>query len=105
MGGALGGNNHSRVGARNTTMPGFAAYLNFSASRPVIDRTGLSGTYDLTLDTVFYSAVVAPNRAEPDLPAPDFLDALREQLGLKLESTKETVQTLVIDHVEKPFEN
>ena len=51
------------------------------------------------------SAVVAPNRVEPDLPGPAFLDAVREQLGLKLESTKGPVQFIVIDSVEKPTEN
>ena len=86
-------------------MAQLAAYLNTSANRPVIDRTGLSGAYDLTLDTVFYSVEVAPNRAEPDLPSTSLVEALRDQLGLKLESTKAPVQTLVIDHVEKPFEN
>jgi bla regulator protein blaR1 len=99
------GSDRSQVGARNTTMAQLAAYLGHSVSRPVIDQTGLSGRFDLTFDTTFYSVVVAPNRAEPDQPAPDFLDTLREQLGLKLESTKAPVQILVIDHVERPSEN
>ena len=96
------GSDRSLVGARNTTMAQLAEHLGHSVSRPVIDQTDLSGRFDLTLDTIFESVVVAPNRAEPDLPAPDFLDALREQLGLKLESTKAPVQILVIDHVERP---
>jgi uncharacterized protein (TIGR03435 family) len=99
------GSDRSQVGARKTTMAQLAAYLGNSVSRPVIDQTGLSGRYDLTFDTTFYSVVVAPNQAEPDLPAPDFLDALREQLGMKLESTKAPVQILVIDRVERPSEN
>jgi uncharacterized protein (TIGR03435 family) len=104
-GGTRNGDEHSRVGARDTTMAQFAEYLGYSVSRPVIDQTGLSGRYDLMFESIFYSVVVAPNRADPDLPAPDFLDALREQLGLKLESTKAPVQILVIDHVEKPSDN
>jgi uncharacterized protein (TIGR03435 family) len=105
MGGTWNGDDRTHVGARDTSMAQFAGYLAHSVSRPIVDQTGLTGRYDLTLDTISYSVVVAPNRAEPDLPAPDFLDALREQLGLKLESTKAPVPILVIDHVERPSEN
>ena len=72
-------------------------------SRPVIDQTGLSGRFDLQIKWEFETVVVAPFRAEPDLPGPLFLDALREQLGLNLESTKSPVQSLIIDHVERPI--
>jgi uncharacterized protein (TIGR03435 family) len=68
MGGTWGADHRTRVGARNITMVQLAAYLGNSVSRPVIDQTGLTGRFDLTLDTVFHSVVVAPNRAEPDLP-------------------------------------
>ncbi|HEY6346040.1 MAG TPA: M56 family metallopeptidase [Bryobacteraceae bacterium] len=97
----------TRVGARNATMAAFAATLsNYpDISRPVIDQTGLSGRFDVQVQWEFESVVVAPNRAEPDLPGPLFLDALREQLGLNLESTHAAVQTLIIDHVERPVEN
>ena len=70
-----------------------------------MDQTGLDGRFDFTIEWLFESAVVAPNRKEPDLPGPAFLDAVREQLGLKLESTKGPVQFIVIDSVEKPNEN
>jgi bla regulator protein blaR1 len=98
------GGDRTQVGARNTTMAQLAGYFRWSLSRPVIDQTGLSGRFDLTLETMVESVVVAPNLAEPDLPSPSFRDALREQLGLKLESTKAAVQTLDIDHVERPSE-
>jgi bla regulator protein blaR1 len=98
------GDDRTHEGARNITMAQLAASFR-SLSRPTFDQTGLNGRYDFTFDTTFYSAVVAPNRAEPDLPAPDFLDALREQLGLTLKSTTGPVQILVIDHVEMPSEN
>jgi uncharacterized protein (TIGR03435 family) len=71
----------------------------------VIDQTGLSGKFDVNIEWLFESAVVAPFRAEPDLPGPLFLDALREQLGLNLQSTKGPVQILVIDRVERPTGN
>jgi bla regulator protein blaR1 len=97
----------TRMGARDATMATFAAALpNYAGlSRPVIDQTGLSGRFDVQVEWEFASVVVAPNRAEPDLPSPSFLDAVREQLGLNLESTHAAVQTLVIDHVERPVEN
>ena len=99
-------NGMSLVGSRNITMAVLAGTLSSlgSLKRPVVDQTGLSGRFDFTLEWLFESAVVAPNRVDPDLPGPAFLDAVREQLGLKLESTKGPVQFIVIDSVEKPTE-
>ena len=105
-------NGMSLVGSRNTTMPFLAAQVAaqiFSSGgvagevdKPVVDKTGLDGRFDFTIEWLFESAVVAPFRVEPDLPGPAFLDALREQLGLKLESTRGPVQFIVIDSVETP---
>jgi uncharacterized protein (TIGR03435 family) len=80
--------------------------------RPVIDKTGLGGTFDIklrwTIDSVQASPGVAGDPAP--LPAesetgPSLFSAIQEQLGLKLESTKGPVQILVIDHVERPSSN
>jgi uncharacterized protein (TIGR03435 family) len=63
--------------------------------RPVIDRTGLAGTFDIHLEWT------------PD-PAPDGLSiftALREQLGLRLDSARAPAEMIVIDRAEKPSEN
>jgi uncharacterized protein (TIGR03435 family) len=49
--------------------------------------------------------LVAGLGIQPDPQGPTFLDAMRDQLGLKLESTKGPIQVLVIDHVEMPSEN
>jgi uncharacterized protein (TIGR03435 family) len=64
--------------------------------RPVIDRTGLTGTFDLRLES-------APGDTS-QTGTSDFT-AMREQLGLKLESTKGFVEVLVIDHAERPHED
>ena len=64
------------------------------AGRIVIDSTGLSGNWQFVL-------TFAPDGAT-DSHTPSFFTALREQLGLKLESTNAPVDVLVIDHVERP---
>jgi bla regulator protein blaR1 len=89
--------------AHAVTLPLFAQYLQLPASRTVLDRTGLQGTFDLELQ-------YTPDRLQirgPETPATDpagvsVFTAVREQLGLKLESTKAPVDVLVIDKAEKP---
>jgi uncharacterized protein (TIGR03435 family) len=69
--------------------------------RPVIDRTGLKGSYDFKLKWT-------PEGRGGELPAdapPGLFTAIQEQLGLKLEAAKGPVKVLVIDHVERPTEN
>jgi uncharacterized protein (TIGR03435 family) len=73
-----------------------ALSLVIEARRPVIDRTGLTGDFDVELTFAPFNAPAA------DSTAPDLLTAVQEQLGLKLESTKALVDVLVIDHVERP---
>jgi uncharacterized protein (TIGR03435 family) len=71
--------------------------------RPVLNQTGLSGRYDLSLRWAPDDVAVSAS-SSPDLP-PDIFTAIQEQLGLKLESTKGPVPVLVIDSVEKPSPN
>jgi uncharacterized protein (TIGR03435 family) len=77
----------------------------------VVDRTGLTGRYDFTLrffPTEGSTPVMNGQPATPspdDAAAPSIFTAVQEQLGLKLESTKGTVEGLVIDHVERPSQN
>ncbi|HEY4084476.1 MAG TPA: TIGR03435 family protein [Bryobacteraceae bacterium] len=63
----------------------------------VIDKTGLTGKYDWTLEW-------APDTAE-DATRPSLFTALPEQLGVKLETTKGPVDTVLIDHINRPSEN
>jgi uncharacterized protein (TIGR03435 family) len=72
--------------------------------RIVEDRTGLEGYYALTLT---YSATARPGADVPADPgdAPSIFTALTEQLGLKLEPARKSLQTVVIDHIEPPTEN
>jgi uncharacterized protein (TIGR03435 family) len=79
-------------------------FLSWTLHRKVVDNTGLSGNYDTTLR--WSSDEVASTPQDPAAnSAPSLFTALQEQLGLKLESTKGPVDTIVVDHVEKPSEN
>jgi uncharacterized protein (TIGR03435 family) len=77
----------------------FAIFLG----RPVVDRTGLKGDFDFTM--VYETDPDASNLPGSELAGPALFTAFQEQAGLKLESTKGTVEVLVIDHAEKPSEN
>ena len=71
-----------------------------------MDRTGLTGGFDLHLKWAAELPGSAPRPVTMDDPASlSIFTALKEQLGLKLESAKGPVEILVIDHVEKPSEN
>jgi uncharacterized protein (TIGR03435 family) len=72
--------------------------------RTVIDRTGLVGEFDFTIEWAIPLATLDPEPAA-DATGPSLGTALREQLGLKLESTRGPVEILVIDHIERPTPN
>jgi uncharacterized protein (TIGR03435 family) len=68
---------------------------------PVVDRTGLSGSYDVNV-----RFITDDRRRDPDAPfGPTFEEALQEELGLRLEKGKGEIEVLVVDHMEKPSEN
>ena len=69
-------------------------------SRIVLDRTGLQGTYDFTLQWTPEDGGTSGEAAENS--GPSLFTALQEQLGLKLEPAKAPLQVLVIDHAEQP---
>jgi uncharacterized protein (TIGR03435 family) len=85
----------------------FAAAFSGPAGRMVIERTGLTGSWDFELNYAL-DARGGPGGADPapvDPNAPSFFTAIQEQLGLKLEPTKGPVEVLVIDSIEKPTED
>jgi len=98
-----------RFGARNVTMEFIARQLTSlgDLGRPAVDQTGLAGTFDFALE--FVPDISSTRQGYPDFQGdptgPTFSQAVREQLGLKLESTKAPSQFLVIDHVEHPTQN
>ena len=93
---------NSRMGtvARATTMPEFADFLSGPVEKPVVDKTGLTAFYAYTLD--WFPATRTP---DPDSDEASIFTAVQDQLGLKLESAKAPVETIVVDHAEKPSEN
>jgi uncharacterized protein (TIGR03435 family) len=100
-----GGRRFQLVGTR-VSMPYLCRYFATRMQLPVFDKTGLPGFYDFTLEYLpeFSPGYVPPPGVEiPDLP--NLYQALKDQLGLKLESQKGPVEMFVIDHVEKPAEN
>jgi uncharacterized protein (TIGR03435 family) len=101
----LGNNGMWLGGSRNTTMDLLASYVAMSANqgRPVVDRTGLTGRYDFTLESVPEQRL--PGAGEAPVEGPTFLEALKDQLGLKLTPARATVRTLLVDHVEALTEN
>jgi uncharacterized protein (TIGR03435 family) len=83
----------------------FPQALSGRAGRMVVDRTGLTGSWDFELT---YTPDTGPG-GNPDRAidpnAPSFFTAVQEQLGLKLESTKGPVEVMVIDSIERPMED
>jgi uncharacterized protein (TIGR03435 family) len=82
------------------SMQWFASVLAGVLGRPVLDRTGFTGSFKVLLEF----APLAPG-GNPDTTKPSLFTALEEQLGLRLESQKGTEEVLVIDHVERPSVN
>ncbi|HEX4138277.1 MAG TPA: TIGR03435 family protein [Bryobacteraceae bacterium] len=94
-----------RVDGKAATMSLLAKYVSNPAGRVVVDRTGLSDSYDFTL-TWMPEPVTGPGATTPtDSDLPSIFSALQEQLGLKLEPIRGPVEDLVIDHVEKADAN
>jgi uncharacterized protein (TIGR03435 family) len=92
-----GGRGTSRLTGTAVSMELLAGYVGNRLGRIVVDKTGLTDAYDFTLEW-------APDET-PDSTAPSLTAALRDQLGLRLESQKSPVEVLVIDSIERPTEN
>jgi uncharacterized protein (TIGR03435 family) len=85
--------------ATNASMRAVAGVLSAMVEAPVVDKTGLTGTYNYTLQ---FGREWSDH--DPD-SWPSIFTAVQEQLGLKLEAEHESVPNLVIDNITKPTEN
>jgi uncharacterized protein (TIGR03435 family) len=98
------------LNARVVTMDYFAFRLSQLLDRPVRNFTGMPGNYDFELS---YTRELPPGVSEGatfngqtlDTSGPTIFEAVRRQLGLRLEPEKGPIETIVIDSVEKPSEN
>jgi len=88
------------------------AMLSRTLGRTVVDKTGLTGKYDMQMDWTPDEAQLGQFQPPPGVERPTFPDggpsiytAMQEQLGLKLESAKGPVDVLAIEKAEKPGEN
>ncbi len=101
--------------AQAVPMSSLVNMLSQQLHRTVVDKTELTGKYDIALqwtqddgsDPMFKGTDGGPSKAEPapDPSGPSIFTAVQEQLGLRLQSAKGPVETLVVDHVEMPSEN
>jgi uncharacterized protein (TIGR03435 family) len=102
-----------RWGARNVTIGLIADALADwgNLGRRVLDQTNLTGTFDFTLEwTPEFNGPMQPHGGAGSLTqsmdsGPTFQEALKQQLGLKLQSQASVVDVLIADHVERPSEN
>ena len=90
---------------QQVTVSGLLNSIKGATGRDVIDKTGLTGRYDINLRWSPDPGASSPDGATPDDARPSIFVVLEEQLGLKLEPTKGAVKTLIIDHIEPPSEN
>jgi uncharacterized protein (TIGR03435 family) len=115
----LWGGSKGELHAESVPMAFFADWISGSGDtdgRPVIDRTGLTGSYDFTLKWTRIedaaNAMGSLGTSQPttganpvDREGPSFISALREQLGLTLVPTSAPIQVLIIQSMEKPSQN
>jgi len=94
----------ARIAGAHLTMPQFADILSRRLSRPVLDKTALTSAYRIRLEWSPDSPITKPGRPNKfkrsgDLPS--IFEAIKDQLGLRLDSQKSQVEVLVIDHIER----
>jgi uncharacterized protein (TIGR03435 family) len=100
----------ARVSRTGDSIADLANLLSNQLGQPVVDATGLAGRYDYTLSFLMEpggraGAQVAPPGTDPESGI-SLIDAVRDQLGLRLEKKKGQSEILVVDHAEKvPIEN
>jgi uncharacterized protein (TIGR03435 family) len=105
-----------RLEGRRVSMATFVTALSNFLGRPVLDKTGYIGAFDLNLEFTFEGIAgfngggfgapsLLADAGNVDSSKPTIFTAIQQQLGLRLESQKGLAEILVIDHAEKPSEN
>jgi uncharacterized protein (TIGR03435 family) len=121
--GWAGINGHFRFYQPNATIESLVGFLNTQLDKPSVDATGLEGKYAIDIrwvgqkrggplaqaiaQSLMLAGVQASSQDGPDIPAgPSLAEALRSQLGLRLEQRKTPMTVVVVDRIERtPTEN
>jgi uncharacterized protein (TIGR03435 family) len=96
------------LGSRATSLKQIGDFLGSigestgETGRPVVDRTGLTGLWDFT---VWAQGPWQKADSDATQQVPTMLEAIRDQLGLRLKPAKDTIPVLIVDHVDRPSEN
>ena len=90
-------------GAR--TIEDLAGSLEAMVDRPVLDKTGLTGAYDIDLQWARTDLHAGDATSVASDDAPSILTAVEEQLGLKLVPHRDKLDVLVVDHIQPPTPN
>jgi uncharacterized protein (TIGR03435 family) len=106
------GGGPGRITGNIVSLAMLSAILGRTVGRPVVDRTGIEGYFNVTLEFAPEAGIAGPLPPEAPRPdasaradAPSIFTAVQEQLGLKLEATRAPVDVLVIDRATQPSEN
>ena len=109
------GGSPASVEAQGATIDDLCKQLLAVLDRPVINKTQITGRFDIHVDFSREGTKLAggplmlsiggSSLAADPTESPSLFTALQEQLGLKLESGKGSIEGIVIDHIEKPSEN
>jgi uncharacterized protein (TIGR03435 family) len=96
-----------RGGGRNVTLQMWIDMMQngqTGVDRRVIDKTGLTGRFDLDIE---YTPEVTGVGADfqRDESGPSYIEAMKEQLGIKMEQTKASIDFMIIEHIEEPSAN
>ena len=94
-----------RMTATHASIAQLLGQFERNAGRPLFDHTGLSGFYNFVLEFDSRRAAAAPDEPGGDVIGQAFSTAIEKQLGLKLESSSASFDTVVIDHAVKPSAN
>ncbi len=89
----------------NRSMQDVAEALTIIMNRPVLNRTNLEGSFDWALEYAADPDARRNARSTDELAGPELFSAMQEQAGLRLETSKEKVDVIVIDSIERPSEN
>jgi uncharacterized protein (TIGR03435 family) len=90
------------VAMGGATMNTLASMLSTQIGRPVLNRTGLDGRFDIAAT---WSASLSAGVEPPTNDGAGLFTAVQEQLGLRLQADRAPIDVLVIDHIERPSEN